>query len=76
MEGEVSNTVKLLKTRSFQDSDSNWILDQPITLTEVKYVAKNTNTSERLDGTVGKLIKYGGKTLCEMLTCTIKFSLE
>ena len=37
---EVSNSVKLFETLSFQDSDSNGILDQPITLAEVNYVVK------------------------------------
>ena len=54
---------------SFQDSDSNRILDQPITLAEVNYVAKaiKNNKSAGSDGIVGKLIKYGGNTMCKML---------
>ena len=66
---EVSNSVKLFETMSFQDSDSNRILDQPITLAEVNYVVKaiKNNKSAGSDGIVGELIKYGGNTMCEML---------
>ena len=54
---------------SFQDSDSNGNLDQPITLAEVNYVVKaiKNNKSAGSDGIVGELIKYGGNAMCEML---------
>ena len=55
---------------SFQDSDSNGILDQPITLAEVHYFVKAiwNNKSAGSDGIVGELIKYGGNSMCEMLS--------
>ena len=40
MEGESIQLLKLSEAISFQDSDSNGILDQPITLAEVNYVVK------------------------------------
>ena len=58
---EVSNSAKLFETMSHQDSYSNGILDQPITLAEVSHVVKaiKNNKSAESDGTVGELIKYG-----------------
>ena len=66
---EVSNSVKLFESISFQDSHSSGILDQTITLAEVKYVVKaiKNNKSAGSDGIVGELIKYGGKPMYEML---------
>ena len=54
---------------SFRDSDSNGVLDQPITLAEVIHVVKaiKNNKSAGSDSIVGELIKYGGKPMCEML---------
>ena len=56
---------------SFQDSHSNGMLDQPITLAEVSHVVKaiKSNKSAGSDAIVGELhvIKYGGKPMCEML---------
>ena len=61
-----------LVMKSFLDSwnsDSNGILDQPITLAEVNYVVKaiKNNKCAGSDGIVGELLKYGGNLLCEML---------
>ena len=65
---EVSNSVKLSETVSFQDSDSKGILDAPITFAQVIYVVKatNNNKSAGSDGIVGELINQGGITMCEM----------
>ena len=77
MEGgsTVSNSVKLFETMSFQNSDSNGILEQPITLAEVNYVVKaiKSNKSAGSDDIVGELhvIKYGGNTMCEMLLALV-----
>ena len=56
---EVSNSVKLFETKSFRDSDSNGILDQPITLAEVNYVVKAIKNikSAGSDGIVGELLE-------------------
>ena len=65
---EPSNSVKLLESKSFQDSDSSGILEQPVTLVEVDYVVKEVknNQSAGSDGTVNDLIKYRCKPICEM----------
>ena len=52
---------------SFQNSHSNGVLDQPITLAEVSHVVKATKKFAGSDGIVGELIKYGGKPMCEIL---------
>ena len=67
---EASNSVKCFETMPFQDSDSNGILDQAITLAEVNYVVKaiKNNKSAGSDGIVGELIKDGGNTTCEMFS--------
>ena len=59
---------------SFQDSHSNGILDQPITLVEVNYVMKaiKNNKSAGSDGIISELIKYVGNTMCEMLLTLFK----
>ena len=66
---EVSNSVKDFEALSFQDSHSNGMLDQPITLAEVNHVVKaiKNNKSAGSDGIVGELIKYGGEPMCKML---------
>ena len=52
---KISNSVKHFKTKSFQDSDSNGTLDQPITLADVNYVVKaiKNNKSVGSDGIDG-----------------------
>ena len=56
---------------SLHDSNSNGILDQPITLADVNYTVRATknNKSTGSNGIVSELIKYGGITTCmsEML---------
>ena len=66
---EVSNSVKDFEAISFQDSHSNGVLDQPITLAEVSHVVKaiKNNKSADSDRIVDELIKYGGEPMCEML---------
>ena len=66
---KVSNSVKHFETMSFQNSYSNRILDQPITLAKVNCVLKaiKNNKPARSDGIVGELIKYEGNTMYEML---------
>ena len=66
---EVSSSVKNFEAMSFRDSQSNGMLDQPITLAEVSHVVKaiKNNKSAGSDGIVGELIKYGGKPMSEML---------
>ena len=66
---EVSHLVKDYEAMSFRDSHSNEVLDQPLTLAEVSQLVKaiKNNKSAGSDGIVGKLIKYGGKPMCEML---------
>ena len=64
--------LKILKLRSntsFRDPHSNRMLDQSITLAEVSHVVKaiKNNKSAGSDGSVGELIKHGGKLMCEML---------
>ena len=61
--------LKIFEARSFRDSHSNGVLDQPITLAEVSHVVKaiKNNKSAGSDGIVSELIKYGGKPMCEML---------
>ena len=61
--------LKDFEARPFQDSHSNGVLGQPITLAEVSHVVKaiKNNKSAGSDGIVGELIKYGGKPMCEML---------
>ena len=46
-----------------------FILEQPINLAAVNYVVKaiKNDKSAGSDGIVGKLIKHGGNTRCEML---------
>ena len=46
---EASNPVELFESMSFPDSDSNGILDQPITLAEVNYVVKSLKIANLLD---------------------------
>ena len=75
---EVSNSVKNFEALSFQDSHSNGILDQPITLAEVSHVVKaiKNNKSAGSDGIVGELIKYGGEPMCEMLLTLFNLSWD
>ena len=56
---EVSNSVKDFEPMSFQDSHSNGVLDQPITLAEVSHVVKaiKNNKSAGSDSIIGELIK-------------------
>ena len=65
----IPNLVKNFEARSFPDSHSNGVLDQPITLAEVSHALKaiKNNKSAGSDGIVIELIKYGGKPMCEML---------
>ena len=49
---EVSNSVKDFEARSFRDSHSNGVLDQPITLAEVSHVVKAIKIINLLDLTV------------------------
>ena len=65
----MSSSVKNFEAVSFQDPHSNGMLDQPITMAEVRHVIKTikNNKSAGSDGIVGELIKYGGKPMCEML---------
>ena len=60
---------------SFQDSHSNGMLDQPITLAEVSHVVKAIKNikSAGSDGIAGELIKYGDKPMCEMLLTLFNF---
>ena len=58
--------MKFFEATSFQDSNFDGVLDQPITLAEVTYVVKN-DKSYASDSIVGKLIKYGRKPMCEIL---------
>ena len=62
---EVFPKFKVAPTMSYQDSDSDRILDQPITLAEVNYVVKanKNNKSTRSDGNIGELIKYGSNSM-------------
>ena len=64
---KVSNSVKDIEGMSFQNSHSNGMLDQLITLAElhVSHVVKviKNNKSAGSDSIVGELIKYGGKNV-------------
>ena len=53
----------------FNDSHSNGMLDQTLTLAEVSHAVKaiKNNKSAELDGIVGELIKYGCKPMYEIL---------
>ena len=67
---EESSSVKNFEAMSFQDPRSKRMLDQPITMVEVRHVIKTikNNKSAGSDGIhVGELIKYGGKPMCEIL---------
>ena len=54
---------------SFLDSHSDGLLYQPITLAEVSQVVKTikNNNSAGSNSIVGESIKYGGKSVCEIL---------
>ena len=60
---------------SFQDSDSNGIVDQPIILAEVNHVVKaiKNNKSAGSNGIVVHLIKYGGNSMCKILLTLVVF---
>ena len=66
--------MKLFETMAFLDLNSNGIFDRPITSAEVNYVVKVSkhNKSAGSDGIVVEQIKYGGNTICEMLSILFK----
>ena len=49
---EVSSSVKNFEAMSFQDPHSNGMLDQPITMAEIRHVIKPSKTTNLLDLTV------------------------
>ena len=71
---DVSNLVKYFEARSFRDSPSNGVLDQPITLAEVSHVVKaiKSNKSAGSDSIVVELMKYGSKPMLEMMLALFK----
>ena len=73
---KVSNSVKLFEALSFKDSDSNGILDHPITFVEDNYVVKAIKKKiVGSDSIVGELIKYGVNPMCEMVLTLIYFGM-
>ena len=71
MHARGSNQVSepFFESRSFHNSQYNRILDQRITLAEIKNLVKATknNKSPASNVIIGELIKFGGVSLCEML---------
>ena len=56
------------EAKCFQDSLSNGMLDQPITLAKESHVVNvlKNNKSAGSGSIVGELVKYVGKPMCEM----------